>query len=124
MSVGLLFMVQVLAGVAAANACETKFSGQWNNEGIWDNCRDNFPQLGDTILIKDTYTVRLNVDTVELGGLTIEVGGGLDVWQQLVNPELGYSINLHSTATQKIDLSNALINLSAHLTINAKGQDI
>ncbi|MBL4660058.1 MAG: hypothetical protein JKY19_06860 [Alcanivoracaceae bacterium] len=124
LSVGLLFMVQVLAGVAAANACETKFSGQWNNNGIWDNCGGTIPQLGDTVLIKSPHVVELNVDTAELDGLTVEIGGDLNVAQRLSNPQLGYSINLHSTATQKIDLSNALINLSAHLTINAKGQDI
>ena len=124
LSVGLLFMVQVLAGVAAANACETKFSGQWNNNGIWDNCGGTIPQSLDTVLIKSPYVVELNVDTAELDGLTVEIGGYFNVAQRLSNPQLGYSINLHSTATQKIDLSNALINLSAHLTINAKGQDI
>lgn len=123
-SIGFLFMVQVWAGVAAANACESTSSNNWRSPATWTNCGSTVPQSLDTVLIKDTHIVDLDVDTAELGGLTIEVGGGLDVRQRIVNPELGYSINLHSTAAQKIDVSNALINLSAHLTINAKGQDI
>ena len=124
LSVGLLFMVQMWSGVAAANACESTSSNNWMSPATWTNCGSTIPQSLDTVLIKDSHIVDLDVDTAELGGLTIEIGGGLDVRQRFVNPQLGYSINLHSTATQKIDLSNALMNLSAHLTINAKGQDI
>jgi hypothetical protein len=55
--------------------CTSQATGNWNTSATW-NC-GTVPATGDSVVIANTHTVTLNVNTADLANVTINSGGTL-----------------------------------------------
>ncbi|MFZ5531380.1 MAG: DUF6701 domain-containing protein [Pseudomonadota bacterium] len=77
------FALLLLCSRAVAATCTSIASGNWNNNATW-SCNKT-PGAGDTVVIKNPYTVNLNGDrsaaslTIDAGGTLVDGGNNLTV---------------------------------------------
>jgi len=70
----IVFLLLVLwAGEAAAAACNSKGTGNWNTAGTW-SC-GHVPAAGDSVTILNGHTITLNTNSNVLASLTVNAGG-------------------------------------------------
>ncbi|HEY8886867.1 MAG TPA: hypothetical protein VIM35_00135, partial [Gallionella sp.] len=69
----IVFLLLVLwAGEAAAAACNSKGTGNWNTAGTW-SC-GHVPAAGDSVTILNGHTITLNTNSNVLASLTVNAG--------------------------------------------------
>ena len=101
--------------------CESQVTGEWEQSSTWLNCNNDIPQNDDSVTIKNGNTVILSSLTNNLESLFIEGGGDLSI---ITGTSFFVSINANNSITSSIDLSNATMDLTNNLIINANNKNL